>query len=258
MIVLLEQPGHPVGAVLRPAENQHRIEIHALQQLKHQVGFLLVGNGINDVLDRLGRRPARADFDRLRVFHRPLDECFDLRRNGGGKQGRMALARAFLNDAAHVRQKAHVQHPVGLVEHEELDLVQAQRAAFQMVQQASRRRGHHVRARAQFVHLPAVADSAINDGDLQIGKARKIADGRFHLRGKFTRRFEDECAGPGRVPVEFGENGQSESGGLAGAGLGAADDIASGQHQRNAAELNRRGRDVTRRAHPFEHRRRKT
>jgi len=59
------------------------------------------------------------------------------------------------------------------------------------------------------------------------------------------------------VPFQPGENGQGERGGLAGAGLGAADDVAAGEHQRNAAELNRRGRDVTRRAHTFEDCRRK-
>ena len=64
-----------------------------------------------------------------------------------------------------------------------------------------------------------------------------IADGGFHLRGQFARRFEDERARAGRVLAELRKNGQRERGSLAGAGLGAADDIASGQHEWNAAEL---------------------
>ena len=115
-----------------------------------------------------------------------------------------------------------------------------------------------VRARAQLVHLPPVTDAAINDGDFQIGEAREIVDGGFHLRGEFARRFEDERARAGRVLAELRKNGQRERGGLAGAGLRAADDVASGQHERNAAELDGRGRDVTRRAHAFENCRGKT
>ena len=210
------------------------------------------------MLHRFGRGPARADFNRLRFVHRPLDERFDLRRNRRGKQRGVALARAFFDDAAHVGQKSHVQHPVGLVEHEELDLVQPHRAAFEMIEQTARRGGEHVRARAQFVQLPSVTDAAINDGDFQIGEAREIADGRFHLRGEFARGFENERARTGRVLVQLCENGQRKRGGLARAGLRAADDVASGKHERNAAELDRRGRDVTRRAHAIENRRRKT
>ena len=55
--------------------------------------------------------------------------------------------------------------------------------------------------------------------------------------------------------AELRKNGQRERGSLAGAGLGAADDIASGEHERNAAELDGRGRDVTRRTDPFDNRR---
>ena len=42
----------------------------------------------------------------------------------------------FLNDAADVRQKAHVQHAVRLVQHQVFDVVEPAGAAFHMVQQA--------------------------------------------------------------------------------------------------------------------------
>ncbi len=107
-----------------------------------------VGNGIDDVLHRLGGRAARADLNRLRIVHRPLDERFDLRRNGGGKQRGVALARAFFHEPAHVGQKSHVEHPVGFVEHEKFHLVQPHRALFEMIQQASGRGDDDVRAGA--------------------------------------------------------------------------------------------------------------
>ena len=44
--------------------------------------------------------------------------------------------------------------------------------------------------------------------------------------------------------AELGEDGQREGGGLAGAGLGAADDVLAGQDQGNGAQLNGSGLDV--------------
>ena len=41
VIVALEQAHDAVGPVLRPAKDQHRVVIHALQQFEQQVGFLL-------------------------------------------------------------------------------------------------------------------------------------------------------------------------------------------------------------------------
>ncbi len=72
-------------------------------------------------------------------------------------------------------------------------------------------------------------------------------DGGLHLRGKFPRGFENERARPRRVLAEFREDGQGKRGGLAGAGLRAADDVASGEHERNGAELDGRRLDVTHR-----------
>ena len=159
----------------------------------------------------------------------------------------MALARAAFDDAAHVGQKSHVEHPVGLVEHEKLDLVQPHRAAFEMVEQTSRRGDDDVGAGVQLVVLPAIADAAKNDGGFQIGEARVIVNGGLHLRGEFARGFEDERARAGRVLAELREDGQGERGGLAGAGLRAADDVASGEHERDGAELDGRRLDITHR-----------
>ena len=58
--------------------------------------------------------------------------------------------------------------------------------------------------------------------------------------------------GPRFVLAELGKNGQGERGGLAGAGLGAADDIAASQNERDGAKLDGRGIDVTHGAHAFE------
>ena len=51
-----------------------------------------------------------------------------------------------LEDAAQVGREAHVDHAVGLVEHEHLDLVEAHALAALQVEQAARRRDQQVHA----------------------------------------------------------------------------------------------------------------
>ena len=93
--------------------------------------------------------------------------------------------------------------------------------------------------RGQRVELFAVTDAAVEDGGADIGEAGEIVNGGFDLGGQFAGGFQDQAAAPGLVVVEERQNGQGERGGFAGAGLGAADDVAPLHDQGNGAHLNR-------------------
>src|SRR5471030_481898 len=69
MIVALEQSGDAIRAVFRPAENEDGIVIHSLKQLDQQVGFLRIGNWIDDVLDRFGGRAPISIVSGLCIAH---------------------------------------------------------------------------------------------------------------------------------------------------------------------------------------------
>jgi len=56
--------------------------------------------------------------------------------------------------------EAHVEHPVGLVEHQEADMVEAQRVALHEIEQASGGRDQHVDAVHQRAHLASHRDAA--------------------------------------------------------------------------------------------------
>ena len=206
------------------------------------------------MLDRFRGRAARADFDGLRIPHRPLDERFDLGRDRGGKQRGVPVARAAVEDAPHIRQETHVEHAVGLVQHQELDLVELAGAALHVVEQPAGGGHQDIHAVAQGVLLLAVADAAEDDGGAQVGEPGEIANGGFDLRGQFAGRFEDQQAGLRAVLAELGEDRQRERCGLAGAGLRAADDVLAGEDQRNGAQLDGRRLDVAHGLHAFEHR----
>ena len=66
------------------------------------------------------------------------------------------------------------------------------------------------------------------------------------------RMFDDQCARVVLRLVELREDRQAERRRFAGAGLGAADQVATLEKQRDAPELNRRRIFVTHRANPLE------
>src|SRR5437867_4321949 len=122
------------------------------------------------MLDRLGGRTADADLDRFRIFHGPLDERRNFGRDRRGKQGSVTFAWDFLNNPLHVRKEAHVQHGIGLVEHQKLDLLKIAGALLEMIEQTTRRRDDDVMAFLERLGLAAIADAAENDGNLKLRK----------------------------------------------------------------------------------------
>ena len=71
---------------------------------------------------------------------------------------------ALGDDAVDGRAEAHVEHAVGLVEDEDLDVGERQRAAREQVLEAAGRRDEHVRGAGQ-LDLLLEADAAVDGGD---------------------------------------------------------------------------------------------
>ena len=69
--------------MLGAAEYNRRIKLEFLEQLEQQLGLLVFGHGVKNVLNCFRRGAARADLYGRGVFHRPLDERLNLRGNGG-------------------------------------------------------------------------------------------------------------------------------------------------------------------------------
>ena len=87
---------------------------------------------------------------------------------GGGsvaeKNSVWRLPGQVLEDAADVGEKAHVEHPVRLVEDEDLDPLQARIRVLEVVEQPARRRDDDVGASAERGLLRPHADTAIHRG----------------------------------------------------------------------------------------------
>ncbi len=169
--------------------------------------------------------------------------------HGGREEQRVALGRQLGDDALDVREETHVQHAVGLVEHEDFDRVQAGQALLHQVEQPPRRRHQDVEAAVQRLHLRELADAAEDDG---VGEAQVAAVGGgavVDLRRQFAGRRQDQDARPlGRrralVQGQVLQDGQDEGRGLAGAGLGAAEQVAAVEQVGDGLDLDGGGDSV--------------
>jgi len=121
-----------------------------------------------------------------------------------------------------------------------------------VVEQASRRGNQDVDAAAQRIDLRIDAHAAEHHGGAQPQVAAIRLHALMHLRGELARRHDHQRAH--RVPRRRGarvrlrrqalQHGQRETGGFPRAGLGGAEQIAPGEHDRNRLRLDRGGLGV--------------
>jgi hypothetical protein len=144
-----------VGAVLGAREHQRALELGSAAALASRSRFLAFATRSRRSA-RCGRRsrpaasPRRAP-DRAGMLRRQRGDVLRHRRR---EQQRLALLRHVARMRLHVGQEAHVEHAVGLVEHEDLDLVRG--SQWRCWIRSSRRPGVATRMstpRAQRLHL---------------------------------------------------------------------------------------------------------
>mgnify|MGYP006947080820 CR=1 FL=1 len=77
-------------------------------------------------------------------------QLLDLFGHGGAEHQVLALCGQLCNDLLHVMHKAHVQHPVGLVQHKDLEVRQVDMALSDEVVQTAQRPGQAMRMSTPF------------------------------------------------------------------------------------------------------------
>ena len=198
--------------------------------------------------DLLHRRSLGGDLDLDRVDHQLRRERGDRRGHGGGEEHRLAALGQLGDDPPDVGQEAHVEHAVGLVEDEQLHLVEVDDALRHQVDEPPRAGDDSLGALLEVLHLPVLAYAADEARGRQ-PRPRRVAAGVLRrLHRELPRRREDErarMADAARLAHldQALEDRQHKRRGLAGASLGDADQVAAVEQQRNRLLLNgRRGR----------------
>ena len=174
------------------------------------------------------------------------------------------------DDLADVRDEAHVEHPVRLVEDEDLDLGQVHRPLPDVVHEPARGGHEDLDAGPELLDLGVDRDAAVDDGraerDVPTVGADALRDLHRELAGGRHHERPDRVAGGRearvRVDPQALEDRQGEGGRLAGAGLGGGEEVAALEDERDrplldggglrVALLRDRAKDVGREAEGVE------
>jgi hypothetical protein len=236
--------GHAVGAALGAGEDDGALDALVGQQFGQQGPLALGLDEDQRLVDALDRGGLRGDRHLGRVLQQLAGQLADLAGHGGREEQVLAFLGQLAGDLADRHHEAQVQHLVGFVEHEDLDAVQVGGLFAQVVHQAARGGHDHVDAGRQGLHLRAVLHAAEDGGDRQAHVGAVGLEVVGDLRRELAGRGEDqaaEAAARGRLTVlgQAVQDRQGEGGGLAGAGLGDAQQVAARQHGRDGLRLDR-------------------
>ena len=253
----LQLLGQAIGTVLGAGEDQHLEPVAILDQVGQQVPLVVLWHLVDGLVHAISGRVAHRHFHRDRVVQHAVGELPDVVVVSGREHQVLALRGQHLDHAADVADEPHVEHAIGLVEDEHLHVAQVHGALLREVQQSPWGRDQQVAATAQPVDLGIDVDAAEHHLDahrrvLAVGD-RALGD----LGGEFTGGREHQAArraavrihaadgnGIGAEAGQLLQDGQHEGCGLAGAGLGAGQDIPALQHGRDGAGLDRGGLGV--------------
>ena len=191
-----------------------------------------------------------------------LGEARDLAGDGRGEERGLALLLQGAEDLVQVVGEAHVEHLVGLVQDDGLDLVEAERAAVEVVHGPAGSGDDDVHAAGQAGELRGDGLAAVDGDDAHAEVPAVAVDRLGDLHRELPRGREDERRRPAATAVagdaaavdggaglaglvhaagEVLEDRQGEGGGLAGAGGGLGEQVAAREQGRDRRLLDGRG-----------------
>ena len=231
--------GQDLGARLGAGEDDDAVGALLVEHVLEKVGLLVLARGDHELLDGLGSGALVGDLDELRVLDLAADGAHDGVVDGGGEEQGLTLVGDAVDDLLHVRPEAHVEHAVGLVEDENLDVVEVEDHAVVQVEKTAGGSDEHVDTAAQAVDLRVVAHAAHDGEHVVAGLLGHGAGDRVDLLGKLAGGGHDK--GLGAVALlkvaELVEHRQGKGGSLAGTGLSGGNHVVTGEHQRNGLLL---------------------
>ena len=191
----LQLLGQPIRAMLGARENQHLPPLAFLDQMHQQMPLLFLLHPVRPLFDQFDRRVARRDLDRLGIVQQPFGQAANVVRVGGGEQQVLPLLRQQLDDLADVVDEAHVEHAIGLVEHQHLDLGEIHAALLRKIEEPAGSRHQDVAAAAQGGDLRIDAHAAEYLVGAQLHVLAVVARALSHLCGKLAGRGQHQRAG---------------------------------------------------------------
>ena len=116
----------------------------------------------------------------------------DLVGEGGRAQQVLTTRRQLGQHATDVVDKAHIQHAVSFIQHQNFNLIELHRVLVFEIQQTARRCHQHVHAAAQLHHLWVDADATENDQRANVEIAAVVTHVLTNLRRQLTGWGQDQ------------------------------------------------------------------
>ena len=248
--VLLQRAGDLVRPATGADEHQRAVLGPAEDGLEQGV-LLVLPQPVGELLGPRGDGPGAGHLHPDRRAQVLLRELGDLTGHGGGEEQRLALRRQPRHHPAELGSEPHVQHPVGLVEDQDLDVVETCGAGVEVIDQPAWRGDEDGPPLAEGLALALLGDAADDHCGAHPGLAAQGVDGLRDLQRELTGGREHQRPGAG-LACEALEHGEEIGRGLAGAGRGAADDVGSGQRGRDRLRLDGSGSGEPGRRHRAE------
>src|SRR5829696_1909564 len=136
------------------------------------------------------------------------------RRYGGGEERHLAFSRRLLEDPLDVLDETHVEHLVRLVEDEEADVIQFQRASAHMVHDPPRCADHDLHAALETAKLSLVRLTAIDGQGFDVLVAAIFVERLGYLNRELPCRGQNQTLNRALFGIDSLDNGQPESGRL--------------------------------------------
>ena len=221
--------GDPVGAALGADEDE--APVGAADDGGGHVDLVHLVDPEEPVLHQVDRRLVRLDLVVHRVDQVLLHDVVDVAVEGGGEQHRLGMGVAQMaENPGDLGREPHVGHAVGLVEHDQVDLVEIDLLPLEEVDHPAGGGDDDVALAAEGGGLLAGGVAPVDGDDREAPHGRQRRQHAGHLHGELPGGDEDEgpgvagCRRLGRL-----DGGDAEGQGFARAGLGLAADVAPGQ-----------------------------
>ena len=213
-----------LGATENDGKNAGIIVYDALQG---QI-LILCLHHIIDMVHVFSAFVARAHHNLLMVFQIVASHAFHLAAHRSREHERVVFGRQCLENVVDSVGKAHVQHLVGLVEHDVLNVFQMRVAAVLQVDESSRRGHDNLYTLAQGPHLLFDGSTAIDGLDVYaVHVFREVAQVVGNLQTEFAGRREHQGLRVAPRCIDALQQRNAESSRFASARLCQCDGIAA-------------------------------
>jgi hypothetical protein len=240
----------PPRLLARVGEDEDAAAALALEQAEEQRELLVAPHVVEHLLGLLHRLLLGGDGDLGGVVHELPRQLHHPERQRGREQERLPALRPGqpAQDEAQVRDEAHVEHPVGLVDHQHFNAAGRPDVLLQVVDEAPRRAHEHVAALAERLTLLVVVDAAVDGEHAEAGVRAEEPRVGLDLHDQLPRGGDDQHARRGgAAPRRRGvaeaarEGGDQERRGLPRSRLRLARHVLVLEGERQGRLLDRRG-----------------